>query len=66
MKSLGGGVIVFDPFCGTATHLLAAKHLGLSWLGFEINPKYFQIAQDRMRGINVRGEMNLFDIDYNE
>ena len=31
---------------------------------FEINEKYFQIAQDRLQGINQKGELNLFDIDY--
>lgn len=66
-NSTGGGIenkaIVFDPFCGSATSLLAAKRLGLQWIGFEINPKYFEIAVNRMQGINARGEMNLFDID---
>ena len=64
MKSLGGGVIIVDPFVGSGTTCLAAKHLGLSYIGFEINPTYYQIAVDRLQGINQKGEMNLFDIDY--
>ena len=60
----GGGVIIFDPFVGSGTTCLAAKHLGLSYIGFEINPTYYQIAVDRLQGINQKGEMNLFDIDY--
>ena len=60
------GGLVFDPFCGTATTCLGAKHLGLNWIGFEINEKYYQIAVDRMQGINAHGELNLFDIDYEE
>ena len=56
------GGLVFDPFVGSGTTCLAAKHLGLNWLGFEINEKYFKIATDRMNGINQKGEINLFDI----
>ena len=57
-----GGGLVFDPFVGSGTSCLAAKHLGLNYLGFEINEKYYQIAIDRLQGINQKGEMNLFDI----
>lgn len=58
--------LVFDPFVGSGTSCLAAKHLGLNYLGFEINEKYYQIACDRLQGINQKGEMNLFDVDYDE
>lgn len=67
-NSTGGGLeneyVVLDPFVGSGTTCLAAKHLGRKWIGFEINPKYYQIAVDRMQGINQKGELNLFDIDY--
>ena len=63
-NSAGGGAIILDPFVGSGTTCLAAKHLGLSYIGFEINEKYYKIAQDRLQGINQKGEMNLFDIDY--
>ena len=59
-----GGGLVFDPFCGSATICLAAKHLGLDYIGFEINEKFYKIACDRMQGINARGELNLFDVEY--
>ena len=59
-----GGGLVFDPFVGSGTTCLAAKRLGLNYLGFEINPKWYQVAIDRMKGINAKGELNLFDIDY--
>lgn len=55
--------MVFDPFVGSGTTCLGAKHLGLQYLGFEINDKYYKIACDRLQGINQKGEMNLFDID---
>ena len=56
--------IVFDPFLGSGTTAIAAKHCGCKYIGFEINEKYYNIAKDRLQGINQKGEMNLFDIDY--
>lgn len=55
------GDTVFDPFLGSGTTSIAAKHLGLKYIGFEINEEYFKIAQDRLSGWNQKGEMNLFD-----
>lgn len=60
-NSCGGG-LVFDPFVGSGTTCLAAKHLGFNYLGFEINETYYKIAKDRLNGINQKGEMNLFDM----
>ena len=54
--------IVLDPFVGSGTTCLASKHLGLNYLGFEINETYYKISIDRLNGINQKGEMNLFDI----
>ena len=62
LKNSCGGGLVFDPFLGSGTTALAAKHLGLDYLGFEISEKYFKVAEDRLNGINQKGEMNLFDI----
>lgn len=56
--------IVLDAFLGSGTTALACKHLGLNYIGFEINEKYFGIAQKRLKGENQKGELNLFDIDY--
>ena len=61
-NSTGGGSIILDPFLGSGTTALACKHLGLSYIGFEINEHYYKIAKDRLQGINQKGEMNLFDI----
>jgi len=55
---------VFDPFVGSGTTCLAAKHLGCDYIGFEINEKYYDIATKRLKGENQKGELNLFDIDY--
>ncbi len=55
---------VLDPFVGSGTTTLAAKRLGLNWLGFEINEEFYKIAVDRMNGINQKGQINLFDSEF--
>lgn len=52
--------IVLDPFCGSGTTLKACKDLNRQYIGFEINPKYYQIAVDRLNNLNQRGEYSLF------
>lgn len=36
--------IVFDPFCGTGSTLIAAKELGRNYLGYEIDKEYYDIC----------------------
>lgn len=54
--------VVLDPFVGSGTTCVVAKELGLNYLGFEINPKFYKIATDRLSGWNQKGEMDLFNI----
>ena len=61
--SCKGGELILDPFAGSGTTLLAAKRLGLSAIGFELDKKYYDIANDRLNGINQKGELNLFDLE---
>ena len=44
----GKGVVVV-PFVGSGTECVAAKKLGLEFIGFEINPEYIYIAEERLR-----------------
>lgn len=60
------GDLILDPFLGSGTTVLAAKHTNRKFLGFEINPEYYDIACKRINGENKRGELNLFDISYDE
>ena len=40
--------IVIDPFAGSGTTLLAAKKLGINYLGIEIVPEYINIINQRL------------------
>ena len=40
--------VVIDPFAGSGTTLLAAKHLGRGYLGIEIEKKYVEIIRERL------------------
>lgn len=49
--TLTGGVVL-DPFCGSGTTAVACKELNRQYIGFEIDKKYYDIANDRIKGIN--------------
>ena len=57
-SSQRGGVIL-DVFLGSGTTALAAKELGRQYIGFELNPEFYQIALDRLNGIDQNGQMDL-------
>ena len=42
--------IVLDPFMGSGTTPLAAKTTARQYIGIEINPKYYKMAQNRVQG----------------
>jgi len=43
------GDVVLDPFAGSGTTCLAARDLGRSYIGYEINPEYHELAQARLQ-----------------
>ena len=52
--------IVFDPFMGSGTSGVAAKILNRQFIGCEIDPTFFSIAQGRMNHIREQDEMFIF------
>lgn len=45
---------VLDPFCGCATTCVAAERLQRRWIGIDLSPKCYELAQSRLEqsGIN--------------
>ncbi|MCK4745028.1 site-specific DNA-methyltransferase [Candidatus Parcubacteria bacterium] len=43
--------VVLDPFVGSGTTAVAAKKLGLNYIGIDINPEYIDISLERLNGI---------------
>lgn len=61
--------IVLDCFLGSGTTCVAAKETGRRYIGFEIEPTYYKIAQDRLNNISQQtrkqiesGQMTIFDM----
>lgn len=61
--------IVLDPFLGSGTTAVACLETKRQYIGFEINEKYYNIAMDRLKGIDQverkekeLGIQNIFDL----
>lgn len=50
-----GGSVVLDPYMGSGTTAVAAKQLGRHYIGYEINPEYYEIS---LRRVKETGEKN--------
>lgn len=58
---------MLDPFIGSGTTAVACKELNRQYIGFELNPKFYEIANDRLNDITQvdkkkeeQGYMKLF------
>lgn len=68
LNSSSEGELVLDCFMGSGTTAVAAKELGRNYIGFELNPEYYEIACNRLKGISQKdkkekedGIQNIFD-----
>ena len=50
------GDVVFDPFCGCATALIAAEKLKRKWVGIDISPKAVDLVKSRLHNDIMLGE----------
>ncbi len=44
--------VILDPFVGSGTTAVAAKKLGLNYIGIDINPKYVKLAKKRLKALD--------------
>ncbi len=51
LMSSDEGDIILDPFIGTGTTAIAAKKLGRKFIGIDIDPKYVEIANNKLEYI---------------
>lgn len=48
------GGMVLDPFAGSGTTLAVAKRLGRMAIGFELNPEYVKLAEERIAKVGAQ------------
>jgi len=49
--------IVLEPFSGSGTTLIACKQQGFNYIGIEREQEYCDIAEARLKGVQVQGEL---------
>ena len=52
VKIVEPGETILDPFCGSGTTLIAAKHEGYDAVGIEVTKEYASIAQKQIDALN--------------
>lgn len=52
------GDIIADFFIGSGTTCVAAKDCNRQYIGFEIDKKWFKVAQDRLNNVDANGQMS--------
>lgn len=56
-QSSNEGDLVLDPFCGSGSTCVASRNLKRHYIGFEIDPKYYDVAVSRFE---EKQELSLF------
>lgn len=52
--------IILDCFMGSGTTCVASKDIGRDYLGFEIKPKWYEIAKNRLNKVDANGQIGFF------
>lgn len=65
-NSTNKGDVVLDPFMGSGSTGVACKELGREFIGIEIDQKYYDIAEKRIKGTierdQIEGQTSIFDL----
>lgn len=54
-----GNPIVLDPFAGSGSTLVAAKELGIRFIGIDKEPEYHAIAEARIKAVKQEDQLEL-------
>lgn len=54
--------ITLIPFVGSGSECIAAKKLGMKYIGFEINRDYIRIAEERLKNLKIAREIRESDL----
>jgi site-specific DNA-methyltransferase (adenine-specific) len=57
INSTEEGQLVLDPFIGSGTTAVACKQLNRNFIGFEINPEYIKIAEERLKSTSEQSKL---------
>ena len=52
--------LVLVPFAGSGSECVAAKKIGIKFVGFEINPEYITLAEHRLSKVRNHSTLNRF------
>ena len=56
--------LIYEPFCGSGTTMVAAHQLKRKCYGMELDPKYCQVIIDRMRKLDPNIEIKRNGVIY--
>ncbi|MBI2100187.1 MAG: site-specific DNA-methyltransferase [Candidatus Vogelbacteria bacterium] len=62
LSAFADNAVVLDPFVGSGTTAVAAKKLKKNYIGIDLNQKYVDIAERRLRDTGFEKVDNLFQI----